>query len=197
MSTDQKTKKTGRSSILRRFAQLAAMGELVFHVSDLASLWGITDKNTLYTTLKRYTQQGLIYRLWQGMYALKPAKQIDPYFLGIKAIHSYSYVSTESILFNSGTISQRPVAISLVGSVSRRFSIAGQEYICRKLAPQYLYQPSGIVEISGIRQATLERAVADLLYYNPLRFFDAPIKWKEVRKIQKAVGYPLTPDRYN
>ena len=197
MSTDHKTKKTGRASVSQRFAQLAAMGELVFHVSDLASLWQITDKNTLYTTLKRYTQQGLLHRLWQGMYALKPAKQIDPYFLGIKAVHSYSYVSTESILFNNGIISQRPAAISLIGPISRRFSIAGQEYVCRKAAPQHLYQSEGIVEINGVRQATVSRAVADLLYYNPLRFFDAPIKWKEVRQIQKAVGYPLTPDRYN
>lgn len=196
MSTDRKTIKTGRSQTLDRFAKLAALGEMVFHDSDLASLWQISNKNTLYTTLKRYTKQKLLYRLWKGMYALKPAEQINPYFLGIKAIHTYAYVSTETILFNSGIISQRSAAISLISSISRRFSLAGQDYVCRKLANGYLFQSDGITESDGIRLASPERAVADLLYYNPLKYFDAPIDWKEVKRIQKAVGYPLTPNRY-
>jgi predicted transcriptional regulator of viral defense system len=196
MSTDQKTIKTGRSKTLGRFAQLASMGELVFHGSDLASLWGITDKNTLYTTLKRYTQQKLIYRLWQGMYALKPVEQIDPLVLGIKAMHSYAYVSTETILFNLGIISQRPESVTLISSISRRFSLSGRSYVCRKLADEYLYQSSGISEKDGVREAELSRAVADLLYYNPQAYFDAPINWKEVKQMQKTIGYPLTPERY-
>jgi predicted transcriptional regulator of viral defense system len=196
MSTDRKTSKTGRSQTLHRFAQLATMGEMVFHCSDLASLWQITNRNTLHTTLKRYTKQKLLYRLWQGMYALKPADQIDPLFLGIKAVHSYSYISTETILFRSGVISQRPSAITLVSSTSRRFTVAGGEYSCRKLADSYLYQSDGISEQNGVREASPERAVADLLYYNPRAYFDAPLNWKEVRRIQKAVGYPLTPHRY-
>ncbi|OGI34273.1 MAG: hypothetical protein A2259_04395 [Candidatus Moranbacteria bacterium RIFOXYA2_FULL_43_15] len=181
---------------MHRFAQLAAMGEVVFHGSDLAALWQITNKNTLYTTLKRYTQQNLLYRLWQGMYALKPATQIDPLFLGIKAMHTYAYISTETVLFNSGIITQRPSAITLISLTSRRFVLAGTEYSCRKLADEYLYQSEGIIEKNGVREASPERAVADLLYYNPHSYFDAPINWKEVRRIQKTVGFPLTPDRY-
>jgi predicted transcriptional regulator of viral defense system len=196
MSTDKKTIKTGRSRTLWRFAQLATIGELVFHGSDLASLWGIIDKNTLYTTLKRYTQQKLIYRLWQGMYALKPAEQIDPLILGIKAMHSYAYVSTETVLFNSGIISQRPSVVTLVGPTSQRFTLAGRDYLCRKLADKYLYQSIGISEKNGVRMAELSRAVADLLYYNPKIYFDAPINWKEVKRMQKMIGYPLTSSRY-
>jgi hypothetical protein len=130
------------------------------------------------------------------MYALKPAEQIDPFFLGIKAMHNYSYVSTETVLFISGIISQRPTSISLISSISRRFSLAGQDYVCRKLASGYLYQSVGITKRDGVLWASPERAVADLLYYNPLKYFDAPINWKEVRRIQKAVGYPLTPNQY-
>ena len=196
MSTDQKTIKIGRSKTLGRFAELAVMGELVFHGSDLASLWGITSKNTLYTTLKRYTKQKLIYRLWQGMYALKPAEQIDPLVLGIKAMHGYSYVSTETVLFNLGIISQRPSAVTLISSTSKRFSLASREYYCRQLADKYLYQTIGISMKDGVREAEFSRAVADLLYYNPQAYFDAPINWREVKRMQKAVGYPLTLSRY-
>jgi len=181
---------------LQRFAELAAMGEVVFHGSDLASLWQIRDKNTLNTTLKRYAKQKLLHRLWKGMYALKPADKVDPLLLGIKAIHSYSYISAETILFRHGIMSQRPTGITLIGPVSRRFKIAETEYVCRKMADQYLYQQDGITEKDGIREASPERAIADLLYYSPNAHFDAPINWKEVRRIQKVVGYPITPNRY-
>lgn len=49
MSTEKNNKQA------HRFALLAQMDEKVFHASDLASLWEITQKNTLYTTLKRYS----------------------------------------------------------------------------------------------------------------------------------------------
>lgn len=196
MSTDRKTIKTGRSLTSSRFAQLAAMGEMIFHGADLASLWQITDKNTLHTTLKRYVQQKLLYRLWKGMYALKPAEELEPLLLGIKALHTYGYISTETVLFRSGLIAQRPVAITLISSISRRFSLAGQEYVCRKVADQFLYQSSGISEQNGVREATNERAVADLLYFNPRAYFDVRPNWAEVKLIQKSVGYPFTPLRY-
>jgi hypothetical protein len=41
-----------------------------------------------------------------------------------------------------------------------------------------------------------ERAVADLLYYNPKAYFDAPLNWKKIQRIQKKIGYPLTPQHY-
>jgi predicted transcriptional regulator of viral defense system len=197
MSTDQKTVNSSRKQTLHRFAQLASLGEMVFHVSDLASLWQITERNTLHTTLSRYTKQKLLYRLWQGMYALKPAEQIDPLLLGIKAVHTYAYISTETVLFNSGIITQRPAGITLISSVSRRFSLGGREYVCRQLDDMFLYQKEGITEHNGVRMASPERAVADLLYYNPRAYFDAPLNWKEVQRIQKKVGYPLTSRRTN
>lgn len=193
MSTDKKYR---YSQVSRRFQQLAAMGEVVFHSSDLATLWKIMNKNTLYTTLKRYAQQGLLYRIWHGMYAIKPVNKVDPLLLGIKALHAYAYVSCETILFRAGIVNQRPAAITLISSISRRFVLAEKEYSCRKLADMHLYQSEGINENNGVREATPERAVADLLYYNARVHFDAPVNWEEVRRIQKTVGYPLTPERY-
>lgn len=192
MSTAKKTLKKGRSKTLRRFAQLASMGEVVFHTSDLAILWQITDKNTLYTTLKRYVKQGLLYRIWRGMYSLKPVEQLDPLFVGVKALHRYAYISMETVLFQSGIINQYPHAVALISSVSRGFTIGGQVYVCRKLADQYLYETAGISERNGVLLANAERAIADRLYFNPKAYFDSPINWKKVRQIQKAVGYPLT-----
>lgn len=182
-----------------RIAQLATMGEEIFHTDDLARMWAVTNKNTLYTTLKRYVKQGILFRIYKGLYSIKPLPDIDPLLLGHRALHGYAYVSTETILVRHGVILQHIPWITFVGQVARKFSIGQNVYHCRKLSDQYLYQTDGIEHIDGITQATLSRAVADILFFNPLSYFDAPqfIDWKDVKKIQTNIGYPLTPHRYD
>lgn len=174
-----------------RFVQLARMNEVIFHTSDLANIWGIQNKNTLYTTLKRYVQQGLIFRIYRGLYSIKPVDQLDPFLLGIKAMHEYCYISTETVLANAGIIQQKINYITLMGSKSKRFSIGEYNYYCRQISDKFLYQDTGIIKKDGINIATTERAVADLLYFNKQAYFDAQdqINWPEVNKIQKILGY--------
>ncbi len=193
MSTVKSNIKIGQAKKERRFAELAKRGEIVFHVDDLARLWKIKDKNTLHTTLKRYNKQGLIYRIWRGMYAIKEIDQIDPLLLGVKALHGFGYVSLETILFQAGIINQKPSAITLIGEKTRHFGIGENEYRCHLLSDKHLYNPFGIEEKNGIKRASSERAVADLLYFNSHAHFDAPsqINWQKVRKVQKAIGYSL------
>ena len=197
MTTLKHIKKT-RAGHLQRFAQLAKLGAIVFHIGDLAVLWQIKDRNTLHTTLKRYVQQGLLVRIYRGLYSLKPIEQIDPFLLGVKALHKYAYISAETILAQAGIIQQIIGQITLVSSQSKRFSIGGNHYYSRKLADQFLYNPIGINEGYGVKKATMERAAADLLYFNPYANFDAEkfINWRKIKYIQKQIGYPLTTNRY-
>ena len=191
--------KNGKIQNLNRFAELARLGEVVFHTDDLANLWRITNKNTLYTTIKRYVEQGLLFRIHKGFYAIKPLREIDPYLLGVKALHSYAYVSCEAVLREQGIIQQELSAITLVSGETKRFSIAGTHYYSRKLSDQFLYQQIGIEALeNGIRKASVERAVADILYFNSHAYFDGKnrIDWEKVRALQKEIGYPLTPKRY-
>lgn len=184
---------------LNRFAELARLGEIVFHTGDLANLWRITNKNTLYTTIKRYVEQDLLFRIHKGFYAIKPLREIDPYLLGAKALHGYAYVSCETILREQGIIQQEVSAITLVSGETKHFSIAGCHYYSRKLADTFLYQQNGITVMeNGVRKASVERAIADLLYFNPHAYFDAGnlVDWKKVRALQKEIGYPLTLKRY-
>ena len=177
----------------RRFATLAALGEVVFHAGDLANLWDIIDKNTLYTTLKRYTKQRLIYRVFRGLYAIKPIEKINPLLLGTKVTHEFSYVSAETVLANKGIIMQDIEQITIISSKSKKFSIAGYNFRSRQLADIYLFNPVGIEIKNGVRIATTVRAVADMLYFNPRAHFDARalIDWKKVKKMQKEIGYPV------
>ena len=70
----------------RRFAELAKLGEQVFHAGDLAVLWQIDSPNTLYVGLKRYTDAGLLFRVFKGLYSIKPVHEVDPVLLGMKEL---------------------------------------------------------------------------------------------------------------
>lgn len=183
---------------LTRFSQLAKLGFLVFHTGDLANLWQIKDSHSLHMALKRYVDKGLLVRIYRGLYSLKPIEQLQPLLVGLKALHRMAYVSTETILAEEGIIQQKINQITLVSSISRKFSIGQNNFYSRKLSNKFLYNEIGIIEKNGIKKATAERAAADMLYFNSKAYFDAEnlIDWKKVKEIQKAIGYPPTFNRY-
>jgi len=185
---------TGRINTTQtRFAKLARLGEQVFHVGDLANLWGIDNNNTLHTTLKRYTKMGLLFRIYRGMYSIKPVNKVDQYLLGVKALHKFAYISTETVLSNAGIILQKIQYITLVSSESKKFVIEGINFRSRQLNDKFLFQKKGMYIKNGVNIATTERAVADLLYFHPNFHFDNPkqIDWDKVKKIQKDMGYNI------
>jgi len=183
---------TGKTNTTQtRFAKLARLDEQVFHIGDLANLWGIGNKNTLHTTLKRYTKTGLLFRVYRGMYSIKPIDKIDPYLLGVKALHKFAYISTETVLSNAGIILQKIQYVTLVSSESKKFVIGGVNYRSRQLDDKFLFQKNGIKIKNGVNIATTERAVVDMIYFHPNFHFDNPkqIDWNNVKKIQKEMGY--------
>ncbi len=111
-----------------RFATLARMGEVVFWAKDAANIWGISNQNTLHTTLSRYVRGGLLWRLQNGLYSLKDPRTLPATFVGSKALHRFCYVSTETILARAGLIQQNTPYTTFISSVSRGFSLAGHDF---------------------------------------------------------------------
>ncbi|PIV08781.1 hypothetical protein COZ40_02890 [Candidatus Roizmanbacteria bacterium CG_4_10_14_3_um_filter_39_13] len=163
----------------------------LFHTQDLALLWGIENKNTLYTTIKRYVKKGILIPIHKGFYATVALKDIDPYRLGIGYLHSYGYLSTETILIQQGIMFQSASSITLISSISKTFTIGSNAYISRKIADEYLYNNVGVIFQNDIHEATVERAIADILYLRPRYHFDneKSIDWKKVRELQTFIGY--------
>lgn len=174
-----------------RIDALLKQHQKIFHTRDLALLWGIDNPNTLYTTIKRYIQKGILIPVQKGLYATVPLDQLDPYALGLAMIHTYAYVSCESILVAAGIMFQASEVMTVVSSVSKRFTLAGRAYLVRTMADRFLYNDAGVERENGILTATLPRAVADMVYFNPRIHFDNPkaIDWKTVRALQKEVGF--------
>ena len=163
----------------------------LFHTRDLALLWSVTDDNTLYTQIKRYCAKGILVPVQKGLYSTIPLSELNPLVLGQAIIHRYSYVSCEYVLVRAGAIFQNQHAITFVSSVSQKFKSSNSQYVVRKLADRFLYNTIGIRTDADISIASPERAAADMLYFAPRYHFDnrSVINWKEVKDIQKNVGY--------
>jgi hypothetical protein len=110
----------------------------------------------------------------------------------VAIIHRYTYLTTESVLSQAGIISQRIYDYAFVANRSKRVTVGQWSFRYRKLKDEYLYHPAGIVNQDGLFIASTERAVADMLYFNPKYHFDVPesIDLDKVRSIQKEIGYP-------
>lgn len=175
-----------------RIAQLGKTGDTIFHINDLANLWNIKEKNTLRTTLRRYHKNGLIHRIYRGVYSTINPDRLDAYLLGAKTLHAYCYLSAETILFRDGYISQKPAYLTYIGEKSQKISVMELDIKCRQLAPQFLYNPAGIIRQNGYNVATTIRAIADVLYFNKYYYFDRKIDLEAVKQMQKEIGYPVT-----
>ncbi|MFH1959211.1 MAG: hypothetical protein ABIJ22_02700 [Patescibacteria group bacterium] len=174
---------------LNKTTILLQQNKKLFHTQDLALLWQIGHRPTLRVTISRYLKKGILIPVQRGLYSTIPLDQLDPLELGSSALHAYCYLSTGSILFQAGIINQPPQAYTFCSPRSATFSLAGHHYHSRQLATKYLYHPLGIVDHTTHRQATPERAAADLLYFNPSYYLDAPsqLDQTQLSKIQEEV----------
>lgn len=174
-----------------RINKLLKEKNTLFHTQDLAVLWGITNRNTLYTTIKRYVKKGIFVPIYKGFYTTVDLEQLDPVSLGMRALRGYAYLSTETVLGRAGVIFQLSPHITLISSVSKTISIGDQSYQVRSMRDEFLYNDRGIRIENEIPIASPERAMADLLYFNPSYYFDnlKALDIQKMRSIQKEVGY--------
>ena len=171
--------------------ELIKLDRKLYHSNDLAILWGVTNKNTLYTTVKRYVQKGILIPVFKGLYSTVPISQLDPRMLGQAIIHNKTYLTTESVLMETGVIAQASHMYTFVSSTSKKVTVGETTFLYRQLQDIYLNSPIGVEPGAGFYTATVERAVADMLYFNPTYHFDLreSIDWERVKAIQKEVGY--------
>ena len=163
----------------------------IFTSSNLALLWNIEKKNTLWTTINRYVNREILHRLSKGLYSTLPIENLNPYELGCALCGPYSYVSAESVLQSAGIIMQKVNKITLFGKKKREFTINNTAYFCRFLNIAYLLNREGINNTGHYSIASVDRATGDMLYINPRYHFDnnSGINMTAVNDLSKKVGY--------
>lgn len=174
-----------------RINKLLEINRKLFHTNDLAILWNIEDRHHLHIIISRYLKKGILYPIYRGLYSVLPIHELDPIDLGKSIIHSYTYLSTESILSKAGIISQTVYDFTFIADKSKKIKVGDWVFRYRQMQDEFLYHPAGIVEQDDSFFATTERAIADMLYYNPRYHFDIVelIDFKKVTLMQKEIGY--------
>jgi hypothetical protein len=116
---------------------------------------------------------------------------LDPRALGQAVIHNKAYLTTESVLAQEGIITQTTYMYTFVSSLSKKVTVGDTTFLYRKMSDKYLNNPAGVEAKDGFFEASVERAVADMLYFNPNYHFDLrdSIDWKKVKAMQKEVSY--------
>lgn len=172
-----------------RLNVLLKQNRKLFHTRDLALLWGISNQNTLYTTISRYLKRKILSQIHKGYYSLLPIEEVDRFEMGAGFLHRYCYVGTETILSQEGIIQQKIYPLTYISEVSESFKLGNFTYLCRKLQPLFLYNSLGIYEKNKVLFSDTTRAVCDLLYYNPHYHLDNRqlIDWEKVKYYRKEI----------
>lgn len=167
------------------------MQHQIFHTNDLAVLWGMENRNTLHQTISRYIEKGILFQIYRGLYSTVPVGELDPLGLGPAIIHRYTYLSTETVLAQAGIITQSLHDFTYISDISKKVKVGDWSFRYRQMKSEFLFNPEGVEDQRGQLTATVERAAADLLYYDPNYHFDIPelIDFDRVRAIRKQVGY--------
>lgn len=174
-----------------KIKQLLALNRKILHTQDLAAAWGMDNPNTLYTTVRRYKEKGILFPIRKGLYATVPLEKLDPFELGAAIANGYAYVSCETVLSLAGVIKQEVAAYTFVAQQFQDVELSGFKYRFRALPDQFLYNTAGIELRGGVLWATPERALADLRYFSPRYFIDSMnvLNARRVREMQREVGY--------
>lgn len=176
---------------MNKYEALLKQDKKTFHAADLSLLWGIDNQDTLNMTLKRFVDRGILIRIHKGFYSTVPLSKLNPLDLGFAYLNTYSYVSLETILVREGLIFQDIKYITFVSTKSDTFELNNVKYKSRQLKDMFLNNTVGITKVNDHYEATVERAIADILYYNPKYYFDnsGAIDFDSVNKLQKKIGY--------
>ena len=171
--------------------ELVNTGKTLFHTKDLGLIWKIDRPATLHMRVMRYCERGILYPIQRGLYSLVPYNKLDPTDVAVALNHGYCYLTTETILEKNGVINRRVNGLTFASGHSKTVFWQENKFIFRQLKDVFLFQTPGIIKQGDIFSANLERAVADIIYFNPKFHFDTPnvVNWDRVSQIQKEVGY--------
>jgi predicted transcriptional regulator of viral defense system len=131
-----------------------------FTIADLEKITRLP-RNSLYVTLKRWVDAGIIERVAQGIYG-PLSGDISPEKI---AAHLYfpNYLSFESALAKHGILNLIPYTLTFATTrKTRKFTLRKREIEFRKISPQFF---SGYEMKNGINIATPEKAFLDELYF--------------------------------
>jgi predicted transcriptional regulator of viral defense system len=147
-------------------AHLRGLGKPVVTTNDVSLALGV-ERSAATQTLKRLAADGLVKKIRHGLWAVDPA--VDPLALPEYLTAPFpSYVSFQSALFLHGMVSQIPEVIYVASlAQTRKVKTKLGAFSIHRLAPKFF--GGHALKESGVRLATPEKVLLDVLYLGPTR----------------------------
>jgi predicted transcriptional regulator of viral defense system len=175
---------------------LLKSGHNVFNMDDLGLVWGQNKRSDTVQSARDYARKGELTRLRRGLYA------VDPQNIQIEEVagraFTPSYVTGETVLAMKGLIFPATTEIHCAALKPKKITVGNTEIIYHMLKPEVFYNTIGIENRNNFAVASLERAIADLIYiydgkYDFERLHD--VEWDKLVEIGKIYQKNVVVER--
>ena len=163
--------------------QLYTLPQTVFTMKQLVLLFPDLSAGLIRRRLHYHVGTSKLVRLRPGIYA-KP--EFNALELGNK-IYAPSYISFETVLEREGLIFQPYETIYLASYLSRQIQVGDYRFHYRKMKPETVINPEGLVAKDSYHIATKERAFLDtVLVYKNYHFDNlGGLDWERIEELQQ------------
>lgn len=156
----------------------------VFRLKDIGLLTSETNFLSLNKKLNYYVRTGKLLNPRKGIYT-KPGYSLEEMAC---TIYTPSYISLEYVLQKAGVLFQYDSRLTVICNLSRILEFENQTYFFRKIKGELLINTLGVIRKENqINIATPERALLDLLYLNPVYYFD------NLKSLNKELIFKILP----
>jgi predicted transcriptional regulator of viral defense system len=156
----------------------------------LSAIWGQYKRSDTVQSVSWYVKSGKLKRIRRGLYAID-RDNLDPYVVANKAV-TPSYVTGFTILIKHGLSFQVTNTIHSAALKSQTIKIDDIEFIYHGIKEDIFRNDIGIEKNDDVSEASLERAVVDVIYYSGGRFqfedYLDGIDWVKLRQIGRIYG---------
>jgi len=164
-------------------------GRNVFNIDDLGLVWGQQKRSDTVQSARNYAKRGDLHRLRRGLYALDSSKARREEVAS--RAWTPSYITGETALALHGLIFPASNEVHSASPRAKRLAIGNTAFIYHQLKEAAFYNPLGIEQQSGYAVASLERAIADLVYiYGGRYYFERldSVDWDKLGEIGHIYG---------
>lgn len=138
---------------------LESLNKQFYSISDIEKITGLSRKS-LYVTLKRLVERGILERIGTGIYHTFTAKPAVEKIAA--ALYLPNYLSFESALSRNGILNLIPYTVTFATTrKTKRIAIEGRDVEFRQIKKDIFW---GYDMQGGIYVATPEKAFLDLVY---------------------------------
>ncbi|MBU0975094.1 hypothetical protein KKD03_05345 [Patescibacteria group bacterium] len=173
---------------LKKIEQLLVSSQVVFTVQDLAILWKVSNKTSLYSNIRYYLGTGRLKKIHKGVYVVGELDDINSFEVAQKLIIP-SYISHYTALATHGIIFQLYSSIHSMALQSKQLTMfsKNKKFVYHKLKEKVFYNMLGIEDKKKYLIAGPERAICDSLYLASGLAFDSlkMIDFDLLKKVSK------------